>query len=568
MPDCEDRKLSVRPARILLEGLVAGLGLFLLQNIAIWAAWVQLEKGPLQPLFYLQTHDMNQYLGFLSLAKTHTLFPNLHAPWTTTPAMFHPIFLVAGRLGAWWGGSPALIMNVLELGMYLGAGCILSWVLHVFLPTRGQRLAAVVATVCALPVMMLALGAASIVSSSLAPAFLLGVIDLSYTSADGLLRGGLSNSPTLTFGSATVLLALGLTAMRLRTGRRAWTLGLTATVFLSALAHPFEVFVIAPCAMAALLWMERRAWPEALSIALAAGAGVAPHALLSVLHPWFRELSQTFHFDASFGQFIWSYGLAFSAVPYLLLMGSRPQTRSDKLLLLTWAMTIPIVLLPGVPFPPHLLDGFAPITGILLVRLTAQPKFVAMYRAHPGGLRIALGVVLALTLIAYVGMYRRIWQDAASPGSGLPAASADRDQASIVDEFRRRAHVEDLALAPDPLSMMLITAPVHSFASHEHLSVDYPGQLASAARFYEGRMSPAEAEAFISGYGIHWIVVPGDSPALAYLATRREAFQRGSYRVFELPEMRMKPYPGLSAILPANTRQLPLSERVLRVLGL
>ena len=563
----ESRPVYTASGSVVLEGMAIGLALFLVHNLALWSAWAGAPSG-FRPLFHLRTNDASQYLGFLALARDHNLFSDLHAPWMTEPAMLNPIFLIGGRAGAWLGMSPLAVLNTLQFLSFLVAGLALAWVLRVFLATRAQRVATVIVGLCAVPLMMLALGVVRFLAPGAAPLFWLGTIELSYMSADGLLRGGLSNSPTLTLGAASTLLALGLTAMRLQTGRRVFTLGLGLVVLVSSAIHPFEVFVIAPGAAAGLLFLARRAWAEAALVALASAAGLAPHIFLSLHHTWLRELNQTFTFDASFARIILTYGLPFLALPYLLLMGARPKELTDKLLLLWWLLTVTISLLPGAPFPPHLLNGFALVTALLVVRLATNPKFRQIYQAHRRGLALALGCLLLLTGAAYAGMYTQIARDArsATPALLLSAVAAD-DQIAVVEELRQRGGVDDLALAPDPVSMMVTEIPMHSFASHEHLSFDYRGQQAQATQFFEGRMSRETAFGFLSGYGVRWIVLAEGSPARAYFDGRTAAFERGRYRVYELPGNHMQAYPGIANILPPSERLEPLMERILRALN-
>ena len=575
----ESRRAPVGPpqtwkpaiTRIALEGFAIGLALFLVHNLALWSAlwreWFGAPSG-FRPLFHLQTNDVSQYLGFLALARDHFLFADLHAPWRTEPAMLNPIFLAGGRIGAWLGASPLAILHTLQLLAFCGAGMVLAWVLRVFFKTRAQRVACVIVALSAIPFTMLLLGVIRFAAPGTAPLFWLGTIELAYTSADGLLRGGLSNSPTLTFGASAALLSLGLAAMRLKTGRRIFSLWLALTVCAAGAVHPFEVFVIAPSAAAGLVLLSRRAWSEAALIAVAAGAGLAPHAVLSLDHLWLRELSQTFTFDGSFGRTLLTYGLPFLAVPYLLLMGARPKKSSDQLLLMWWTLTLGISLVPGAPFPPHLLDGFAMITAILVVRLALNAKFRAIYRAHRRGLYAAAGCVLALTLAAYAQMYAQIARDSRSAAPALLlSAVASNDQFAVVDELRKRANVDDLAFAPDPLSMALIEVPMHSFGSHEHLSFDYERQHAQARDFFEGRMPKRDAFTMLSSYGVRWVVIPESSPAIEYFADRPAAFSRGHYRVYELSSNRMKDYPGIANILQPGERHLPLTERLLHALG-
>src|SRR5262249_40198852 len=156
-------------------------------------------------------------------------------------------FLIAGRLGSWAGSPPTLTLKLLEAALMMWAGAVLLWVLYALFETPAQRIAVVVAAALSMPLTMLALGAVRFLVPQVAPLFWLGGVELSYASADGFLRGGLSNGPTLSFGTSMLLASLGLAYLRLKTGQRIYSKILAAAVCLSALVHPFEVFVIVPC---------------------------------------------------------------------------------------------------------------------------------------------------------------------------------------------------------------------------------------------------------------------------------------------------------------------------------
>ena len=466
-----------------------GFFLFLLQNIAVWSA---ATAGPgAVPLFHLRNPDSAQYIGFLALARTHTLLPNLHMAWRTEPAMFNPLFLSTGRIGAWLGWNPAFTLLGLQALLMIAAGVVLFWVLDALFETRAQKVAAVIAALVSMPLTMFALGLARLVAPGLAPFFFLGTIELSYASADGLLRGGLSNGPTLTFGTSAMLLSLGLATARLKTGRRLYSWLLAATVFLSAFVHPFEVFVIVPSVALGFLWLERKAWRELIPVFVAAGLGLAPQVYILLTHPWMKDLSQSFDTDMGFSRLILGYGIGFLAVPYLLLMRAFPRTPADRFLLLWWALTIVICLLPGAPFPPHLLDGFSLVTGMLIVRLASvDQKIQAMWRDRRTACLTAFSTLAVLCGGAYTGMYVQLARDGRSlDPQYLLSAAASTDEVSVVEALRTLVREEDLALAPDALSSLLVRAPMHSFASHQHLSLDYYRQQALSQKFYDHKMT-------------------------------------------------------------------------------
>jgi hypothetical protein len=534
----------------------------MLQNLAIWAG---VFSGNV-PLLQLRNQDSCQYVGFLALAKDHLLFPNLHMPWRTEPAMFNPMFLVFGRVGSWLNLRPEVSFQISQVIMLAIAGIVLVWFLDLFLSTRAQRAAAIVAALCALPVPVFALALVRFFAPNLAYLFWVGIIDLSYSTADGLLRAGLSNSPVLTFGTSALLVSFSFAAARLETGHKGFSYALAAAVFLSSLVHPFEVFVIVPSVVATFLWIERDAVRELIPTILAAGAGLAPHVALMLLHPWLADLSQSFDTVADFPHLVLRYGLGFLAIPYMFLIRSWPSKKLDKLLTVSWISITLISILPGAPFPPHLLDGYSLLSGALLVRLAmTNQKLRENHRLHPQVAKAAFAVVLTIAVFCYVPLITQLLRDGGKLSPELLLSSvASKDEAALLAEFRNRAKLEDLVLAPEPVAMLLITAPMHAFSTHQHLSMDYFRQQSEAEAFFNHKLPRDGARELLRRNGIAWVVVPQDSPALDYFAGMDAEFMAGKFRVFHPAENRMLDYPGLATIRPDRSPGLlhRLAERV------
>jgi hypothetical protein len=231
-------------------------------------------------------------------------------------------------------------------------------------------------------------------------------------------------------------------------------------------------------------------------------------------------------------------------------------------------MTVVIAITPGAPFPPHLLNGFSVVTGILIVRLAAtDPKLNLAFQTHRTACLAALGCVLLLAGFAYGGMYVQLAHDGRSlDPQYLLNATASEDEIAVFQEFQRLRHEDDLVLAPESLAMLLIRAPIHSFASHQHLSLDYYREQADVIKFYDHKMTAAEADALLTDNGIHWVVVPEGSKAIEYLHGSSPAFRHGNLQIFEIPGNQIKPYPGLSVIDPAGLHRTGLIRRVLQIL--
>ena len=95
------------------------------------------------------------------------------------------------------------------------------------------------------------------------------------------------------------------------------------------------------------------------------------------------------------------YGLPCILVVYCLLLRYKPSTLSDEVLMIWWIATAAIVCIPYCPYPPHLLNGFAYITAMLVIRLLFEHRQTKnLYQKRP---KLVLGFgysVVALSLIA------------------------------------------------------------------------------------------------------------------------------------------------------------------------
>jgi hypothetical protein len=213
------------------------------------------------------------------------------------------------------------------------------------------------------------------------------------------------------------------------------------------------------------------------------------------------------------------------------------------------------------------LDGFSVVTGILIVRLaSSDAKLQIVFQQHRSACFAALAGVLGMAGLSYGGMFVQLARDGRLVDSEyFLNAAASEDETAVLKEFRKVGHEEDLVLAPESLAMLLLETPMHSFASHQHLSLDYYREQAEAGRFFDHKMTSAEAAAMLERYGIHWVVVPRESKAGEYFAGVPASFERGGMRVFEIPGNEMKAYPGLAVIDPEGLHRMGFIRQVLRV---
>ncbi len=270
-------------ARLILAVLLGTL-LGLLNHIGVIAGILGPPPG-YQPAYYLRNLDVPQYLAWMELARTHWLLPNGHAPWQTEPALFQPMFTLAGRIGL-----PTIVSYYgLQLLMYWVAAYALILAAQTFMKTRRAMLYSAVVVLGALPLRMLAWTAAKALGW---PAMLqlvlgYGLVEYGYDTADGLARGGLSNSMLLSFGTAMMLFAFTNLVKFITDGRRRHYYWLLGCVFLDGLFHPFEIFVITIAAVWPL-WKAGRK-KECFWLFVAAGAGMLPYVIETVRFSWVRR---------------------------------------------------------------------------------------------------------------------------------------------------------------------------------------------------------------------------------------------------------------------------------------
>ncbi len=425
--------------------LVVGSLLFVLNNTAVWSAKLHPPAG-YEPLSLIRSHDMAEYSTYLILAADPTWWtPDLNAPWTLEGGVFHPLMLVPGRIGYWLGLSPAVTFQVTFYLFCLAGIWVLMYAMDFFLPTARQRWWSLAAMLAAVPLALLA-----IVIKPIRPLpdefYGLGMVEFAYNSSDGLFRGGLSNSYTNACGTIAILLALTFTAKRIVTGNVRYRYLAAGTMFFSALLHPFEFVVMVPASAAALLWSAKRSgeWRTAIvdcawNVAFAL-AGLLPTLFLAFRYQWISDLSTVFTERMYPTSILAIYGLPCILVVYCLLLRYRAISLSDQVLLVWFLTTVTIVCLPYCPYPPHLLDGFAYITAMLLVRLLFEHQQArSWYQARPKLVTGFASAVAALSFIALASLHAQLWRDGRSKEPGLLLNSlASADERGVAHWLRGR----------------------------------------------------------------------------------------------------------------------------------
>jgi hypothetical protein len=521
----------------LMLAVLLGTLLGLVNHIGVIAGMVDPPPG-YQPAYYMRNLDVPQYLTWIELARTHWLLPNEHAPWQTEPALFQPMFMIAGRTGL-----PAIVS-------YYGIQLLLCWLAayalilaaQTFMKTRRAMLYAALVVAAALPLRLLGWTVAKALGLSAGVQLVLGygVVEYGYDTADGLARGGLSDSMTLTFGTAMLLFAFTNLAKFITTGRRSYYYWLLACVFLDGLFHPFEIFVIAAAAVWPLWKAARKR--ECCWLFVAAGVGMLPYVIETLRFSWVRDLSQMSPWKM--GSPAWVllvFGIPAMMVCWLMLIRFRVETPEDEILQSWFLCAALLPMIPGMPSAIHTFDGYVYAIGFLLVRKAqADPLFSRLFSEKRRTMRLALVGWGTVSLIALGITYGQLWKDGKSADPLFLSAVAPSGEVAMIAWMKANLPRDGLVLAPEAMAPWVAAIPMHSMGSHDLFSVTYQAQRDLANRFYEGK--PMRSD-LIDGFGVSYVVAPAGAPII--LEGARLLHQEASLRLYEVPGEQMKPYPGI-----------------------
>jgi len=165
-----------------------------------------------------------------------------------------------------------------------------------------------------------------------------------------------------------------------------------------------------------------------------------------------------------------------------------------------------------------------------------------------------LALLVALALVPHVYFRYRTYKlgtitgDVFSPNTAV----APVDEIRVVDWLRKQDARGTLILAPPANADWMATVPMHSFASHWIFSLTYEQQEILASRFYEGTLPDEEAESLLADYGVRYVLVPAESPALRYLQNATRCWTGEKFLLYEFPHNEMKPMPELTKAAARN----------------
>ncbi len=526
--------------RRILLAILLGTVLCLANHIGVIAGIVAPPPG-YQPAYYIRNLDVPQYLTWMELSKTHWLLPDEHAPWQTESGLFQPMFAIAARTGL-----PTMASYYgLQLLLYWLAAYALILAAETFLQTRRAMLYAAVAVLGAMPLLLVGWTAAKALrlASAVPLALGYGLVQYGYDSADGLLRGGLSNSVLLTFGTAITLFAFVNLARFITTGQRRNYYWLLACAFLDGLFHPFEIFVIAAASVWPLWKAARKT--ECLGIFAAAGAGMLPYVIESLRFPWVRDVAELVNWKmGSPAWVLMVFGLPAILICWLMLARFRVETPEDRILQSWFLCAAVLPMIPGVSSVMHTFDGYAYAVGFLLVRKAQSDRLMSkLFAERPRAMRLALAGWAVASALTLAMVYTQLWQDGKSAHPDFLSAIAPNDEVAMLAWMKANLPRDRLVLAPEAMAPWVAAIPMPSVGSHDLFSVTYQAQRDLASRFYQGQPERAE---LIDGFGVSYVVAPVDAPIR--LDGGKLLHRETSLNLYEVPGERMKPYPGIASL--------------------
>lgn len=526
--------------------------LFVANNLTLVGGWLADVEGYVVTGF-IRGSDIFQYLTWARGFETLGRLPNYHAPWQTEPGMLSPFFWIFARLRTTLQIHEALLYHLLHISFYVVAVYALRALLRSCTDSSKQAWLAVAAMVCSVP-----LASLDFLPGLVRGEPMNGFAAFVWRTSDGLLHG-INTSVLVTFGTATLLLAFVFLARYLQRGRSRDLHWAAAVGFVSAACHPFEIFVIVTAGATALAVASRsdprRAVYEILILGVPAALGLVVYALQIWRFDWLADVG---------AQNVWHPGwpprlLRSLGLPTLLALAlsiGRPRlgSRTDVLLQAWVGWTLVGLYLPFVPWSQHLLDGYHCGVGLLVARRLGQsPWTMRLYRAQPKLVSATGGLVLALSLAAYLGYYHQAFLDGGrSKPEVIFTALHPVEEVQTVGWMRKNAKPSDLVLAPHPYAQALAAVPMHSFASHWLLSGTFDEQVQHSLAFYGGKLTRRDALAFLRHYGMRFVIVRSGSPAQAYLEGREPRTIIGPLTIYEFPEARMVPYAERKPFRPAD----------------
>ena len=520
-----------------------GVALYTLNNLGALHALIAAPEGYVA-MGIDRNVDVAQHLTWIAGFTHRWVLPDYQAAWRTEPALIVPSMLALAKVSTWGALNPVVTLEAFAVLCYVLACYAAAFALRTFCNSRREAFAAIICAFACVP----------LTSILQFPEMLLRRPDWQHygvynflAATDGFMRGP-ARWPLLTFGAFTVLLAIPLAARYLSTRDRKWLWFLAGDCFFSALVHPFEIFPILAATVILLLRYRSPGWRTVLSdlsaVCTASAAGLAVYIIPTLRYSWIREVNA--HNRVSYSP---TYLLAYLGIPViasvlLLLLGFPRTTDLNAGVLKVWfAITLLVFYSPKIPWPPHTLDGFCLLAGLLLVYQLREVRQLWQPSLRVRRLiAVTVTCALALMIIPHFTFRALAWSGGVNADGRYPfePAIALQDEAQMVEWFRKNVAQDKLVLAPREQAAWVATAPIHSFGAHWLFSLLTPAEQQSWDAFYSGRLSHLAASAFLDAYGFSFVVVRPDSPALQYLGGANLAASTRNFEIFKLSDAGLK----------------------------
>lgn len=537
--------------RPLLVPFLFAVGLFTLNNIGVLSGWLATPSGYVH-LPYANAIDNAIYMGWMRSSLERFLHPNFQGPWLTEPAVFQPLLFVVARLSRLLGISIEWGLAWGHFAWYVGGAYAVFAALRRFLPTARERVAALVIMLLSLPVPgLLAL------PSELLPLQQLGIPKLPgigyhvWLTTDGLVRG-LAGGILVTSGTVLTVVSFTSLAAYMLTSQKRYLAGASLAAFVCGLSHPYEPFLIAPAgSLGLLLWRGsewKRAIPDAVALCAACGLGMAPTAVLALTTPWVHDAAAiTRWVPPNPAALLVALGLPTILAVTLLVTNYRMNAPTDRLLQSWVVCTLIGVYVPFIPWTQHLLDGFHVGVALLLVRQLAQSGWVERLWARQ---RTLVSAAVAATVVFSAGAlgvyYHQAWKDGRRVRpERLFTSVVPESNVMARDWLATHGSSTDLVLAPKSSAGWFSSVPMFSVAGNVLFSITFKEQAALSDAFYSGQMDRARADAFLTDYGVRWVVLPDTGAAPRDLSRATARARIGNWTILEIAGNTPKPYPGI-----------------------
>jgi len=535
---------SAKLAQRILPALL-GISLFLLNNLGVIHAIIAPPPG--YAAFGVQRYtDIAQYLTWIRGLELAWTLPNYHAPWVTPPALIAPGLMPAAILARWFSLNPVVALQLSSFAGYLLTAYALAFAYKTFCKTPRRIIWSLLIAFCCVPIPSLPGLFRGFASHGLF-AGSGGLVEFLRMS-DGFLHG-LLTCPLITYGTCAQVLSMALLARYCNTRERRWLICFGAVCLISALVHPFEIFVTVTVAAVVLLQQPDSFSKNVVKLAgilAAAAAGLSPYAIQVLRFPWLHEIqkaNQPGHITSA-ALFV-MLGLPSILVLVLLLLGLPKNSEPDAVILKAWFVcTLLVFFVPGVPFAVHMLDGLFFSIGLLLTLQGEELLERAPLLTTLPFRFLALSFSIWM-LVPHVVFRAISWRDGVAVRSTIfPSAIAPIDESATIHWLARNASPNDLVLATEDAAPWVAAAPIHSFASHWLFSLQAarPADDILRRAFFEGTLSLANAREFLGTLGVRYIVVPDGSPAKRYLDQAVPRVDFNTTTIYELPGAHMKPY--------------------------